>query len=77
MGNIQILTLLGEKNKNIDKWYSLGGLEVEQCSDNRTPYILGDVGSSAQGTVIKRPALPTYFTKIESEKCIWMISYAN
>ena len=32
--------------------------------------ILGKVGNSAQGTVMKRPALPTHFTKIESEKFI-------
>ena len=37
-----------------------------QSSEN----ILGDVGNSAQGTVKKRPALPTNFTKIESEKFI-------
>ena len=37
--------------------------------------ILGDVGNSAQGTVMKRPPLPTYFTKIESEKFIWMLSH--
>ena len=33
-------------------------------------YISGDVGNSAQGMVMKRPPLPTYFTKIESEKFI-------
>ena len=33
-------------------------------------YILGEVGNSDKGTVRKRPALPTYFTKIESEKFI-------
>ena len=37
--------------------------------------MLGDVGNSAQGTVKKRPALPTYFTKIESEKFIWMLQH--
>ena len=33
-------------------------------------HILGVVGNSAQGTVMKRPALTTYFTKIDSEKFI-------
>ena len=35
-----------------------------------THNILEDVGNSAQGIIKKRPALPTYFTKIKSEKFI-------